>query len=41
MLDNKRVKGTIKLGGNGTVGTIMTHKQGSFINCLTYNTFNK
>ncbi|KAH0568098.1 coiled-coil domain-containing protein 149 [Cotesia glomerata] len=27
MLDNKRVKGTIKLGGNGTVGTIMTHKQ--------------
>lgn len=28
MLDSKRIKGTIKLGGNSAAGTIMTHKQG-------------
>ncbi|KAK0182599.1 hypothetical protein PV327_000720 [Microctonus hyperodae] len=27
MLDSKRAKGTIKLGGNGAAGTVMTHKQ--------------
>ncbi|XP_046589927.1 coiled-coil domain-containing protein 149 isoform X2 [Neodiprion lecontei] len=27
MLDSKRIKGTIKLGGNSAAGTIMTHKQ--------------
>ena len=28
MLDSKRAKGTIKLGANSAVGTVMTHKQG-------------
>jgi len=28
MLDNKRTKGTIKLGANSAAGTVMTHKQG-------------
>lgn len=37
MLDNKRVKGALKLGGNGTIGTIMTHKQGSYINYSSIN----
>ncbi|XP_015589543.1 coiled-coil domain-containing protein 149 isoform X2 [Cephus cinctus] len=27
MLDSKRIKGTIKLGGNSAAGTVMTHKQ--------------
>ncbi|XP_033226141.1 coiled-coil domain-containing protein 149 [Belonocnema kinseyi] len=27
MLDSKRLKGTIKLGGNSAAGTVMTHKQ--------------
>lgn len=30
MLDSKKAKGTIKLGGNGAAGKIMTHKQGQF-----------
>ncbi|XP_012286626.1 coiled-coil domain-containing protein 149 [Orussus abietinus] len=27
MLDSKRIKGSIKLGGNSAAGTVMTHKQ--------------
>ena len=31
MLDSKRLRGAIKLGGNSAAGTVMTHKQGQKI----------
>lgn len=34
MLDSKKAKGAIKLGANSTTGTVMTHKQGIYVNYI-------